>query len=58
MNNYMITGSKFFEELSLKSSQNDLIIYIETVKNTGKKIGRTIIELLDMKISRHEIEFS
>ena len=52
----MTTRSKFFEELSSKFSQNDLIMYIETVKNTGKKIGRTIIELLDMKISRHEIE--
>ena len=54
----MTTPSKFFEELSSKSSQNDLIMYIETVKNTRKKIARTIIELLDMKISRYEIESS
>ena len=48
----------FFEKLTSYLSQNDLIMYIETVKNTRKKIGRTIIELLDMKIGRHEIESS
>ena len=52
----MTTRSKFFEALSSNSSQNDLIMYIETVTNTRKEIGRTSIELLDMKISRHEIE--
>ena len=54
----MTTLSKFFEELSSNSSQNGLVMSIETVKNTRKKIERTIIELLDMKISRHEIESS
>ena len=54
----MTTRSKFFEELSSNSSQNDLFMYIETVKNTRKKTERTIIELLDMKISRHERESS
>ena len=58
MNNYMTTRSKFFEELSSNLSQNDLFMYIERVKNTRKKIERTIIELLDMKINRHEIESS
>ena len=34
----MTRKSKFFEEFSSNLSQNDLIIYIETVKNTRKKI--------------------
>ena len=54
----MTRQSKFFEKLSPNFSQNDLIMYIERVKNTQKKIGRTIIQLLAMKISRHEIESS
>ena len=52
----MTRQSKFFKELSSDLSQNDLIMYIETVKNTRKKIARTIIELLQLKISRYEIE--
>ena len=54
----MARESKFFEKLSSNSSQYDLIMYIETVKNTRKKTERTIRQLLDMKISRHEIESS
>ena len=54
----MTRQSKFFDKLSSNSSQNDLFMSIETMKNTRKKIGPTIIELLDMKISRHEIESS
>ena len=54
----MTRQSKFFKELSSDLSQNDIIMYMETVKNTRKKIARTIIELLDMKISRYEIESS
>ena len=40
---------KLLEKLSLNLSQNDLIVYIEAVKHARKKIGRTIIGLLDMK---------
>ena len=52
----MTRQSKFFQKLTSNLSQNDLIMYIETVKNTRKKTERTIIELLQMKISRYEIE--
>ena len=45
----MTRQSKFFEELSSNSSQNDLFVCIETMKNTRKKTERTIIQLLDMK---------
>ena len=54
----MTRQSKFFEELSSNSLKNNLFMYIETVKNTRKKTERTITELLDMKISRQEIESS
>ena len=54
----MTTRSKFFEKLSSNSSQNDLIMYIEAVKNARNKTGRTIIELLDVRISGYEIESS
>ena len=54
----MTTQRKFFEKLTSNLSQNGLLMYIETVKNTRKKIGRMIIELLDMTISRYEIESS
>ena len=44
----MTTRSKF-EELSLNFFENNLFMYIETMKNTRKKTERMIIELLDMK---------